>query len=157
VIATDANYNLITPSRSAETSQIITLWGSGLGADLAESDTAYRAPNQITNIPLMVYVDSSSLQVVWAGRSGYPGLDQINVQLPEQSAPGWEQVFSGGCLAQLIAVSGLNSVPSNSVTLPLSPTGGACPPFTAMLSPYGRIAGPGGMAEPIQAAENSFR
>jgi uncharacterized protein (TIGR03437 family) len=130
VIATDANYNLISPTNSAATSQIITLWGSGLGADIAVSDTTYTGPHQITNIPLTVYVGSSPLQVVWAGRSGYPGLDQINVQLPAQSSPEWDPVFIGGCAAQLIATSGINNVPSNAVILPVGSAGGACiPPY----------------------------
>jgi uncharacterized protein (TIGR03437 family) len=128
MIATDANYNLISPTNSAATSQIITLWGSGLGADIAVSDTTYVGPHQITNIPLTVYVGGSPLQVVWAGRSGYPGLDQINVQLPAQSSPEWDPVFIGGCAAQLIAASGSNNVPSNTVTLPVGSAGGACIP-----------------------------
>ncbi|MGD0045752.1 MAG: hypothetical protein ABSE42_01940 [Bryobacteraceae bacterium] len=122
VLATDGNYNFISPTNAAASGQIITLWGSGLGADLAVSDTTYTGPHQITNIPLTVYLGSATGQVIWAGRSGYPGLDQINVQVP---APSY------GCSNQLMAVDSSTGVSSNSVTLPAAIAGGPCmqPPF----------------------------
>src|ERR1017187_605404 len=50
VMATDANYNFISPTNSAAAGQIITLWGTGLGAGPADSDTTYTpTPHQSTH------------------------------------------------------------------------------------------------------------
>jgi uncharacterized protein (TIGR03437 family) len=129
-MATDANYNFITPTNSAASGQVITLWGSGLGADTAASDTTYTAPNQIpsTRIPLAIYLNGVPAQVVWAGRSGYPGLDQINVQIPAQSTGLTSSAVTvpTGCAVSLTAADSGTGVGSNTVTLPTSATGGAC-------------------------------
>jgi len=132
VMATDANYNFISPTASAASGQIITLWGSGLGADIEESDTTYSAPNQIPNsrIPLTIHIGGEPGTVIWAGRSGYPGLDQINVQLPVEPALGSGSYLAipAGCAVSLTAVGGAvgGGLASNSVTLPVALSGGAC-------------------------------
>jgi uncharacterized protein (TIGR03437 family) len=133
-MATDANYNFISPTSSAAAGQIIALWGTGLGAAIAVSDTTYTGPHQITNIPLAVYVGGAAAQVIWAGRSGYPGLDQIDVQLPMPTGY-FQSVLPVGCSASLNAVSGGNSVGSNNVTLPATVAGGACGKLSFVLDP----------------------
>jgi len=129
-MATDANYNFISPTSSAAAGQIITLWGSGLGADTAVSDTTYSGPHQITNIPLTIYLGGAPATVEWAGRSGYPGLDQIDVQMPVLAKA---TAIPVGCSAPLTAVGGAvgSGLASNAVTLPATIAGGACmqPPF----------------------------
>ena len=137
-MATDANYNFISPTNSAAAGEIITLWGSGLGADIAVSDTTYTSPQRITNIPLTVYLGGIAAQVVWAGRSGYPGLDQINVQvpLPYYSTGSLIPSFVPlGCTDQLLALSGINSLASNTLTLPVAIAGGACTQPSFVLDP----------------------
>jgi len=133
VMATDANYNFISPTNAAASGQIITLWGSGLGADTAASDTTYGAPNQIPNskIPLTIYLNGVSATVVWAGRSGYPGLDQINVQIPATPSLTNSVTVPVGCAVSLTAADSGTGVGSNTVTLPIAVAGGACmrPPF----------------------------
>ncbi|MGB7758414.1 MAG: hypothetical protein WBL61_01215 [Bryobacteraceae bacterium] len=125
VLATDANYNFVSPTSAAASGQIITLWGSGLGADTAVSDTTYTAPRQM-NVPLTVYVGSSTVPVVWAGRSGYPGLDQINIQLPAPNYTLSTSPLPRGCSASLTAADSATGVGSNSVTLPIAMGGGPC-------------------------------
>jgi uncharacterized protein (TIGR03437 family) len=133
-MATDANYSFISPTSSAAAGQIITLWGTGLGAAISVSDTTYTGPHQITNIPLAVYIGGAAAQVIWAGRSGYPGLDQIDVQLPMPNGY-FQSVLPVGCAASLNAVSGGNPVGSNNVTLPATTTGGACSKLSFVLDP----------------------
>jgi len=139
-MATDANYNFISPTNSAASGQIITLWGTGLGASPADSDTTYTAtPHQITSIPLTIVVlqDGQAPSVVWAGRSGYPGLDQINIQIATGDTPapvsvdGYQYyppsiIAPVGCSVRLIAADVNTGVGSNTVTLPIAVTGGAC-------------------------------
>ena len=147
VMATDANYNFISPTNSAAGGQIITLWGTGLGASPADSDATYTAtPHQITSVPLTIFFGGQQMPAVWAGRSGYPGLDQINVQLPVPSLPtvgyvnGVSALINGvtlrlGCSVSLIAADVDTGVGSNSVTLPISDSGGVCTQPSFVLDP----------------------
>jgi uncharacterized protein (TIGR03437 family) len=146
-MATDANYNFISPTNSAASGQVITLWGTGLGASPADSDTTYTpTPHQITSIPLTVFFENQQTPVVWAGRSGYPGLDQINVQVPIPAIPelGYENgvygfygqvVLSLGCSTWLVVVDSGTGVGSNTVTLPITMAGGACSQPSFVLDP----------------------
>ena len=146
-MATDANYNFISPTNSAASGQIITLWGTGLGASPQDSDTAYTpTPHQITAIPLTILFESTEVQAVWAGRSGYPGLDQINIKVPIPAIPEWgyqNGVYGDwggvsltlGCDTWLLGVDSGTAVGSNTVTLPISMTGGACSQPSFVLDP----------------------
>jgi len=138
VMATDANYHFISPTSAAAAGQIVTLWGSGLGADIEESDTTYSAPNQIPNsrIPLTIYLGGMPATVIWAGRSGYPGLDQINVQVPLPNYTSFVAVPSG-CALPLTAVGGAvgSGLASNNVTLPVALAGGPCMQPSFVLDP----------------------
>ena len=118
VIATDLSYHLITPTASAAPGQIIVLWGSGLGADTKNNDRTY--PNQQDNLNnATVYIGGVSAKVAYAGRSQFPGVDQIDVTVPEIGAG-----FQGGC-SIAVAVVAANIV-SNFGTLPVNPGNGVC-------------------------------
>jgi uncharacterized protein (TIGR03437 family) len=148
-MATDANYNFISPTNSAAAGQIITLWGTGLGAGTADSDTTYTAtPHQITSVPLtfLVLEDGQAPAIVWAGRSGYPGLDQINIQIPvgDIPAPVWVNGYPSyppwitvpvGCSVPLMAADSGTGVGSNTVTLPIAVIGGTCAQPSFVLDP----------------------
>jgi len=135
VTATDANYNLITPTASASPGQTIVIWGSGLGADKKNDDLTYPLHQDNLN-DATVYIGGVKANVVYAGRSQFPGVDQINVVVPElgaalaaASVPG-EAVahassgFQGGCGISVAVVA--NNIVSNFVTLPVNPGGGVC-------------------------------
>lgn len=135
VTATDANYNLITPTASASPGQTIVIWGSGLGADTKNDDLTYPS-NQDDLKDAAVYIGGVKANVAYAGRSQFPGVDQINVVVPElgaalaaASVPG-EAVghassgFQGGCGISVAVVA--HSIVSNFVTLPVNPGGGVC-------------------------------
>lgn len=120
-LATDINYQLVTPTHSAIPGQAITLWGSGLGASPQDSDSVYAtAPHAISvsGLPLQVLIGGIPAQILYQGRSGYPGLDQVNVVVPAGVAT--------GCAVSVVAVNSNYQILSNFVTLPVAVGGGAC-------------------------------
>jgi uncharacterized protein (TIGR03437 family) len=117
VVATDAvTGTLFTDSNSASPGQTVTLWGSGLGADTADSDTVFTAAPHSVNVPLSVYFGGVQGTILYQGSSGFPGVVQINVTIPATVA--------AGCNVSVIAVSG--TVVSNSTVMPINQGGGAC-------------------------------
>jgi hypothetical protein len=68
------------------------------------------------NTPLQIYFGGILAKILYQGSSGYPGVNQINLTIPDTIAT--------GCWVPLIAVSG--NVASNAVTFPISKSGGAC-------------------------------
>jgi uncharacterized protein (TIGR03437 family) len=120
-VATDLNYKLITPTYSAMPGQVITFWGSGLGADPQDSDTTFTAnphPVSVPQFPLQVLIGGIPATILYQGSSGYPGLNQINVRISQAVPP--------GCAVSVVAVNADYQVISNSVTLPISAPGGIC-------------------------------
>ncbi len=101
---------------SAKPGQIITLWGSGLGADTADSDSVFSSSPHAINVPLTIYIGGIQAQIQYAGSSGYPGVVQINVYVPSNVTP--------GCGVPIVGAVG--SVVSNTVTLPVASDGGVC-------------------------------
>ncbi len=107
---------LLNYANSAAPGQVIVLWGSGLGADTADSDSAFTTTPHAISVPLQIYIGGIQASIVYQGSSGYPGLNQIDVTVPQGVQP--------GCRISIVAVSG--SVVSNTVTIPVNPGGGAC-------------------------------
>ena len=116
-IASDAKGNVFGFTYSAMPGEEIVLWGSGVGADTANDDRTFpQKQDNLTNIPMQVYIGGISANVLYRGRSQYPGVDQINVTIPANVTP--------GCYVSVVAQSG--SIVSNTVTLAVHPTGGTC-------------------------------
>ena len=115
-VATDSNGNVFNYTTSASPDQTITLWGSGLGADTADSDVEFTNSPHAVNVPLKLYVGGIEAQVTYAGSSGYPGLVQINVKIPSTVIP--------GCGVPIVGVVG--TFVSNTVTIPVGQNGGVC-------------------------------
>jgi hypothetical protein len=150
--ASNLQYQDITPTASAAPGQTIILWGSGLGADTANNDRTY--PMRQDNLNnATVYIGGVKADVLYAGRSLFPGEDQIDVTLPALgAAPALEAAslqgrdvahassldlrrslnwgegessgFQGGCGISVAVVA--NGVVSNFGTLPVNPGGGVC-------------------------------
>jgi uncharacterized protein (TIGR03437 family) len=118
VTATDNKTGaLIDFTHSATPGQTIVLWGSGLGADTADSDTVFTSsPHPVNQSSTKVYIGDVEAAVVYAGSSGYPGLDQIDVTIPAN--------VSVGCRVSVVAV--VAGVDSNFVLIPINPGGGVC-------------------------------
>ncbi len=137
VKAYDLNYKEITPTASAAPGQTIILWGSGLGADTANNDRTYPMKQDNLN-NATVYIGGVQAKVLYAGRSLFPGEDQIDVTLPAVGAePGLETAsFEGqtgpsaatglrlGCSDSVVVVAGGNT--SNFGALPVALNNGVC-------------------------------
>jgi uncharacterized protein (TIGR03437 family) len=105
------------PANSVMPGQTAVLWGSGVGADTNNDDRTYPMnQDNLTNIPMQVYVGGISANILYRGRSQFPGVDQIDITIPANVSP--------GCFVSVTAVSG--SIVSNTITLPVAPNGGPC-------------------------------
>jgi uncharacterized protein (TIGR03437 family) len=118
VTATDNKTGaLIDFTHSATPGQTIVLWGSGFGADTADSDTVFSSsPHPVNQSSTKVYIGDVEASVVYAGSSGYPGLDQIDVTIPAN--------VGVGCRVSVVAI--VSGVASNFVLIPINPGGGVC-------------------------------
>ena len=116
-VATDPGFSVLTVTKPATPGQTIILWGSGIGADTANDDRIYpQSQNNLTAIPTQIYIGGIAANILYRGRSQFPGLDQYNVVVPQNVSP--------GCFVSVVLMTG--SVVSNAVTLPVSSSGGPC-------------------------------
>jgi uncharacterized protein (TIGR03437 family) len=106
---------VILPTGSATPGQTITIWGSGLGADTANNDRTFPLKQDDLK-DATVYIGNVKATVTYAGRSQYPGVDQIDVVVPSS--------LTGGCGNSVAIVA--NGLVSNFGTLPVNPGGGVC-------------------------------
>jgi trimeric autotransporter adhesin len=124
------NYSNFSFTNSVKPGQLIALWGSGVGADSKDNDYLYpQNQDNLTGIPMQIYIGGISATITYRGRSQFPGLDQIFVTVPANVTP--------GCAVSLVISSGAPSLTGNSVSIPVAANGGACSdsfsPFTATL------------------------
>src|SRR5579863_8261957 len=102
--AFDAAFPATSPylglTASANPGDVLTLWGSGVGPDPGNPDeTVPQTPNNLQNsVPIEVEIGGIQATILYAGRSIYPGLDQINVTVPPGVSP--------GCHVSLVVRSG---------------------------------------------------
>jgi len=116
-IATDAVTGaLLGYTQSGKPGEIILLWGTGLGADPADSDTTYTpAPHQL-NVNLQLYIGEIKADIIYQGASVYPGVAVLGVTIPPSVAT--------GCFVSVSAL--IDQTPSNVATLPIASDGGVC-------------------------------
>jgi len=124
--------HLITANYSAQLGETVTFWGAGDGANTNNTDvsppTNFDTVNGITALYIGgVQVPSSN--ITYQGRSGYQGVDQINVTIPENAPT--------GCAVSVVAVSGTGSsaLVSNMVTMPIATTDGPCTDSLTFVDP----------------------
>jgi uncharacterized protein (TIGR03437 family) len=105
---------------SAKPGETIVLWASGLGADTADSDTLFTTTPHPVATPLKIYFGGVEGTILYAGSSGYPGLDQIDVTIPDDAPT--------GCYVGVVAVTGSGSslTASNFGSLAIDSAGGQC-------------------------------
>ncbi len=133
-VATDASTGaLLTFTNAASPGETIVLWTTGLGADPADSDTIFSSSPHSVDVPVQVYIGAVAANVLYHGSAGYPGVNQINLTIPD-SAP-------SGCWVSVVVVAG--GVLSNAATLPIHAGGGLCVDQQTGLN-GNQIAPPGG-------------
>ena len=115
--AFDVNYNYLGYTNAANPGDTIILWGSGLGP-VTGDETVTQTQQNLTNIPIEIDIGGISANVSYHGRSLYPGLDQINVAVPQN--------VLAGCSVSVVVRTG-NYV-SNVATVPVAPAAGAPAP-----------------------------
>ncbi len=124
-VATDATTGgLITYTNSARPGQTLIFWGTGLGADPADSDTTYASNggHQI-NTAVTLYIGGVQVpaaNLMFSGQSVYPGVQIFGVMIP-QGVP-------NGCYVPVVAVTGTspNYAVSSTPILPIMNEGGVC-------------------------------
>jgi uncharacterized protein (TIGR03437 family) len=99
------NYTSAVPLGNA-----IVLWGTGLGSDPQDSDSVFTtAPHAVNQSSVQVNFGGVRGTVGYAGSSGYPGLNQINVTVPPNAPT--------GCWVPVVVTVG--GVASNFLTIPI--------------------------------------
>jgi hypothetical protein len=72
--------------------------------------------DNLTKIPQTVYVGGIQADIAYRGRSQFPGVDQLVVTVPKNVIL--------GCAVSIVTVSG--NIVSNSISIPVAQSGGAC-------------------------------
>jgi uncharacterized protein (TIGR03437 family) len=114
--AFNSSYQYLGASNAANPGDVILLWGTGLGPvpnDLQQSAVATPPEIDIGGIPAKIW---------YAGRSQYPGLDQINVEVPAGVS---------GCYVSVVVRNG--STVSNFASIPVAASGRTCSDATTGL------------------------
>jgi hypothetical protein len=127
VVQDSISGSLIDFTHSGKPGQIVTVWGSGLGADSADSDTAYISVPHTISTPVQVWLGGvQATDVRYSGSSVYPGVHIVIFTIP--------QGVHDGCFNPLIIVTGSgNPVDSNSTIVPVMSSGGVCTdPYTGL-------------------------
>lgn len=110
-VVTDANFKVITMVNPAYPGETLILWGTGLGA-VTGDETEH--PNQYDlGTGVQVFVENQPATVLYGGRSGDAGLDQINFTVPLG--------ISGGCRTSIAVLE--KGVASNVTTMAVAPQG----------------------------------
>ena len=112
-VVTFADFSLVSGPKAAKPGDTLIIWGTGLGP-INGNDAAAPVPIDL-GTPVKVFVGGVQANVVYKGRSGQPGLDQINFTVPAGLT---------GCYLSLVVQTG-NTV-SNTTTMSISNSGGAC-------------------------------
>src|SRR5579884_2017556 len=118
-VAQDAiTYQLLNYTNSGKPGEIVILWGSGLGADSADSDTTYTSSPHSINTQTQVYVGGvQATNVAYVGASVYPGVHIIQFSLCS--------AVPYGCFVPVPLVTGWGPV-TNRPTIPFVDSGGVC-------------------------------
>jgi hypothetical protein len=94
--------------------QTVTFWGTGFGP-IASDDAAPPPTGNLAGTSVTAIVGGQAGTVQYAGRSGFAGVDQINVTIPSGVS---------GCFVQVGLF--VNGVPSNFTSIAVSDGGSVC-------------------------------
>jgi len=111
-------YQELSSTRATNPGNVLVFYGSGVGP-VTGDETLPQAQVDLTSIPIAVTIGGKPAQVFYRGRTVFPGLDQINVQVPALDASTY------GC--NVVVLISTNSVPANPTTIPVAQSGTTCP------------------------------
>ena len=111
----DAQNNFLGPNNAANPGDVLVFYGTGLGP-VTGDETVQQVQTNLTDIHIDFEIGNRPAEILYRGRSIFPGLDQINVRVP-QDAP-------FGC-AVAVAVFAAGIV-SNYTTIPVAESGSTC-------------------------------
>lgn len=131
--AFDSNYNSLSATHPASPGELIVFWGTGVGADPKNDDkTEPQQTNNLTSIPMQVYIGGVAASVYYKGRSAYPGVDELFVHVPSG--------VPTGCYVSVVTLSG--NITSNYATIPVAPSGASsCTDQISLLNEYAALIG----------------
>ncbi len=112
VVVQDANYGYLTSANAVREGQIVIFWGTGLGSDPNDETRLIAAPQNLSG-PFELFIGNKPAEVLYYGRSQFPGLDQIVARVP---------VGMSGCFVSVYAKTG--RFISNFTTMPVGAEGG---------------------------------
>ena len=112
--ALDVSGNLVASTNAANPGDTISLWGTGAGP-VSGDETGLQPVLNLANIPIEVDIGGIASTVTYHGRSTYPGLDQINVVIPDGAF---------GCNVSAVVLSG--ELVSNFAYVPIAAQGRTC-------------------------------
>jgi uncharacterized protein (TIGR03437 family) len=111
-------YQELSSTRATVPGNVLVFYGSGVGP-VTGDETIQQVQADLTGIPISVTIGGKPAQVFYRGRTVFPGLDQINVQVPALDASTY------GC--NVVVLITTNSVAANATTIPVAQSGTACP------------------------------
>jgi uncharacterized protein (TIGR03437 family) len=112
------NGALVTPTTAINPGEYLILWGSGLGP-VSSDETQFQPQPDSTTAPIEVTIGGINAKVTYQGRSIFPGVDQINVIVPQGIS---------GCSVSVVVTGTGGPIPINSnyVTVPVASSGRTC-------------------------------
>ncbi len=113
--AFNVNFNQLGFTNALNPGDYFILWGTGVGPSPG-AENVIQTPTDLTNIPFSIEVGGLPAQLVYHGRSLYPGLDQVIGIVPAGVSP--------GCWVSVVTRSG--NIVSNFATLPVAASGRTC-------------------------------
>ena len=117
-VAQDASngYAILGPNNAANPGEVLVLWGTGVGPASGD-ETKYPFPqvDLTASNNVKVYIGGQLASVAYAGRSQFPGVDQINVTVPAGVS---------GCNVSVLVQTG--AYVSNTATIPVAASGRTC-------------------------------
>ena len=113
--ALDANFRYLGLTNSIQPGEYVNFWGSGLGPATG-NEAVLQTPVDLANIPIEVDIGGVPATVAYHGRSNYPGLDQVQVIVPQGVQP--------GCNVSVVVRTG--NIYSNYASIPVALSGRTC-------------------------------
>jgi uncharacterized protein (TIGR03437 family) len=113
-------YALLSATSAANPGETLVFWGSGIGpAQGDETKYPFAQVDQTASSAVQVYVGGQMVKPSYAGRSQFPGVDQLNVVVPSGVT---------GCNVSVVVQtgSGSSAYVSNTATIPVAASGRVC-------------------------------